>query len=446
MFPTIRNTFAKFNHLLTHVGYYTFILLLIGVVIAGIVFIKSHSVAQFLSDPILLFYAFFITVFQLSRLVSALFYKRSYEAAVNPPGVTLPSKREYEPTISFVIPAMNEEAAISNTLKKCFAAEYPKHKVEVIVINDGSTDNTIGEILKMKQKHPELVVIDWKENRGKRHGMAEGFRRATGEIVIQLDSDSFIEPASLRTLVIPFRNPEIGAVCAHADPENADDNFMTRMQAAYYFMSFRILKAAESTYHTVFCASGCSSAYRKNIVLPVLDGWLNESFLGKPVTWGDDRALTNLVLKQGSKTIYSDVAQAFTIVPDTFRKFLKQQIRWKKGWFVNSIFAGKFIFKRDPFVALAYFYPLTFVTLITPVMATRAFVYTPIFKDSLPSFFYIFGVLLIASLIVLFYRWVSRTNKYWPYLFAWALINMVILSFLLFYALATIQNRKWSTR
>jgi hypothetical protein len=123
--------------------------------------------------------------------------------------------------------------------------------------------------------------------------MAEGFRRARGEIIIQLDSDSYIVPGTFRKIIEPFRNSRVGAVCAHADPANPDENTLTRMQAAYYFFSFRLLKAAESTFLRVFCCSGCSSAYRRDIVLPILDQWLGEKFLGLPTTWGDDRALTN---------------------------------------------------------------------------------------------------------------------------------------------------------
>lgn len=423
-----------------------FLLLLTGIVIIGIVFVKAETSTQFLTDPLLIFYTFFVTTFQLARLLSATFYKSSYRLAVDPPGANLIPAQEYEPTVSFVIPCKNEEKAIANTITKCFEAEYPAHKIEVIVINDGSTDETLSEILRMKQQFPDLVVVDWKVNRGKRHGMAEGFKRAQGEIVIQLDSDSYIEPKTLRTMILPFRNPEIGAVCAHADPDNANQNLMTRMQAAYYFMSFRILKAAESTYHTVFCCSGCSSAYRKSAVLPILDTWLNEKFLGLPVTWGDDRGLTNWVLKEGYRAIYSDEAQAYTIVPDTLQQFIKQQVRWKKGWFVNSIFASKFVIKREPFVAFTYFFPLMLVTFATPIMATRALVYTPLVEGSAPSIYYMIGVVLIATLMVIYYRWVAPHNKYWPYLFLWSVINMVVLSFLLFYALFTIQNRKWSTR
>jgi hyaluronan synthase len=287
--------------------------------------------------------------------------------------------------------------------------------------------------------------VNWDVNRGKRHGMAEGFRRATGEVIIQLDSDSYIEPYSLRELVRPFQNSAIGAVCAHADPANANHNFLTRMQAAYYFMSFRILKSAESTFLTVFCCSGCSSAYRKEVVLPILDVWLNERFLGRPVTWGDDRALTNWVLRRGFRTIYTDRAQAYTICPQSLRQLLKQQIRWKKGWFVNSVFFVPFVLRRHPFVALTYFIPLIFLTIATPFMAAKALVYQPLVEGVTPVY-YVLGVFMIALLMTLYYRHVRRGNAYWTYMFVWSAINMVVLSFILFYALFTIQNRKWGTR
>lgn len=416
-------------------------LALIGIFL--IVMVKSKSHIDLTPRSPLFIYTIAVTTFQLSRLIGAILYKRSKSA------FTFKAKRgtnnSYEPSISFVIPCKDEEAAIGNTVEKCFLADYPKNKIEVIVINDGSTDGTSEVLKKLKKKYAKLVVVNWQVNKGKRYGMAEGFCKAKGEIIVQLDSDSYIDPSTFRNLILPFKNTEIGAVCAHADPENAETNWLTKMQAAYYFMSFRILKAAESSFMTVFCCSGCSSAYRRSVVMPILDTWLNEKFLDLPVTWGDDRALTNWVLKSNFKTIYTDDVQAYTICPDTFKKFLKQQIRWKKGWFVNSLFASKFIFKRDPFVAVTYFYPLVLITLITPFMATRALIYNPIFRGILP-FYYVAGVLLVAFVVTLYYRFVARDNKYWPYIFVWSGINMVFLSFVLFYSLATIQNRKWGTR
>jgi hyaluronan synthase len=384
-----------------------------------------------------------VTLFQLSRLVTSLMYRSSYHAAMTEEAV---QQTEGLPKISFVIPCMNEESEIQNTIKTCYAAEYPRHLLEVIVINDASTDDSQLRIFEMKDQHPDLQIVDWSENRGKRHGMAEGFRRATGEIVIQLDSDSRIEPRDVPRLVELFKNPKIGAVSFHTDPANADENLMTKLQAAYYFLSFRILKAAESTFRIVFCCSGCASAYRRSVVVPFLNEWLTEKFLGKPVTWGDDRALTNRVIKAGYETMYSDRVRAYTIVPNTMRQFLKQQIRWKKGWFVNSIFAARFIVKRDPFVAFTYFFPLILVTLLAPFMAARAFLYTPIVHGPSSTLFYVFGVLAIAGLITIVYRFYSRENPYWPYVLVWAIFNMFVLSYLLIIALLTIQNRGWGTR
>lgn len=417
-----------------------FLLSMAVVALALIIVTKSKTASLYQSDPFIFAYAIFITLFQLSRVIAAFLYNYSNKAT------SAEANEHYEPAVSFVIPCKNEETSIGKTITKCFASHYPVHKLEVIIINDGSTDNTKSILAEYKKIYGKrLIAINWKVNRGKRHGMAAGFRRAKGEIIVQLDSDSYIEPETFRNLITPFSNPRIGAICAHADPENADVNILTRMQSAYYFISFRILKAAESAFGAVFCCSGCSSAYRKDIVMPILSEWLKEKFLGLLVTWGDDRALTNRVLRAGFLTIYTDQVKAFTIVPEKLEIFLKQQVRWKKGWFVNSIFASKFIYRKEPFVAFTYFFPLILVTLLTPFMAVRALIINPIVRDVSP-FYYILGVLLIATIMTIYYRYLDKKNKYWPYVFVWSGLNMVVLSFILFYALATIQNRKWGTR
>jgi hyaluronan synthase len=424
-------------------------ILLFAIVALGVtlLYLKSNTIELFSENAFLAVYSFFVTLFVVSRLVSATQYRRSYQslfpADAHP--ITHAHTQTYEPNITVVIPCKNEEGAIAHTIQKTFEADYPAYKLEVIVINDGSTDNTLDEIIRMKESFPALTVVDWKENKGKRQGMAEGFRRARGEIVIQLDSDSYIEPGDIRALIAPFQNPDVAAVCAHAEPSNADVNLLTKMQAAYYFMSFRILKAAESTYHTVFCCSGCSSAYRRNAVMPIMEEWLNERFLGLPATWGDDRALTSWVLKQGYKAVYTDEAKAYTIVPEKFRQFTKQQIRWKKSFLVNSVFLSKFIFKRDAFVGFFYFVPLTVVTFLTPIMAFWSLWWSPIVHQSIPLH-YLIGLGMICSLMAVYYQLLAPKNNHWPYLFLWYGLSAGMLSFLLFYALATIQNRAWGTR
>lgn len=417
--------------------YFTFIGLLI---LFLVIVIKAKTAPDFEIHPILFAFTILITTFQLSRLGAAMFFDLSHR---------LHQKKHqhinYEPFVSFVVPCKNEEKDIRNTIEKCYEIHYPNEKFEVIVINDGSTDNTIGVLNSMKGNYPDLTIVDWKINKGKRHGMAEGFRLAKGEIVVQLDSDSFIEPSTFRELIEPFKNPKVGAVCAHADPANADKNVITKMQAAYYYMSFRILKAAESVFEWVFCCSGCSSAYRKSVVMPVMDQWLKEKFLGDEVNYGDDRALTSWVLKQGFKTVYTDRVKAYTIVPENFKQLMKQQLRWKKSWIINGIFTSRFIFTKDPFIGVFYFLPLLVISFITPFIVLSGLVIFPLVNSVWPIY-YLIGIFLVTTLFLLYYRYTSPNNKYWAYLYLWQILSIFVLSFVMFYAAIKIKDRGWGTR
>ena len=93
------------------------------------------------------------------------------------------------------------------------------------------------------------------------------------------------------------------------------------MQAVRYFVAFRVCKAAESIFGAVTCCSGCFSAYRREAIAPVLERWENQRFLGRPATYGDDRSLTNFVLRKW-KVTYDELARSRTIVPAHFRAVL----------------------------------------------------------------------------------------------------------------------------
>lgn len=414
-----------------------------ALVLFFILLLKSKTTVDFNVEPYFFVYAIFVTTFELSRIVSAMLYKNSFKRLLADNGTF--KGEEYEPTVAFVIPCKNEEEDIIETIWQCYNVDYPIEKVEVIVINDGSTDSTVEVLKKLRKIYPDLRVFDWPKNQGKRWGMAAGFTASNSEIIIQLDSDSYIEPTSLRDLLAPFRNPNVAAVCANGEPKNSDSNIITRMQAAYYFMSFKILKAAESSYDTVFCCSGCCSAYRKDAVMPVLFQWLGEKFLGKTVTWGDDRALTSWLLKSGWKTVYADKARAYTVVPDTWKKLLTQQLRWKKSWIVNFFITSRFIIKKQPFITFFYYFPLVLISLLAPIMTFRALIYAPIVHGIMPIYHFL-GVMLLTTLFAVYYRYLDRTNKYWPYLFLWSIFTFFVLSFMIAWAAVRIQDRGWGTR
>jgi hyaluronan synthase len=424
-----------------------------GIIAAGgalmflIVLLKSKTTEDFQVEPYFFSYAIFVTTFLLSRVVTAMFYGSAMRtlAQGNARAAAQQSEKPYQPTVAFVIPCKNEERDIGESIIQCFKVKYPTDKVEVIVVNDGSTDRTMLILRELQKYYPNLTVIDWPENQGKRWGMAAGFHVTEAEIIVQLDSDSEVDPETFPELIAPFRNPQVSAVCAHGIPKNADKNILTKMQTAYYFMSFRILKAAESSFDTVFCCSGCCSAYRRSAVMPVLFGWLDERFLGLPVTWGDDRALTSRLLEAGWKTIYASEARAFTIVPDNLRTLLKQQLRWKKSWIINAIFTSRFIYRQQAFVSLFYYFPLIIISFLTPIMTFRALFYMPATNGILP-FYHIAGVLLLTAIMAIYCKYLDPKNRYIPYLFLWSVLNLFILSFVIVWAAIRIQDRGWGTR
>ena len=406
---------------------------LISIIFLSIMLIKGYTSNGW---SLVYFWTIFVTTFMSSRVIGSIFYK-------------IPSEKDesYNPLITFIIPSKNEEKAIYHTISSCFAVNYPKKKIEVIAINDGSTDNTLNEMNRAKKdfNNFNLKIINWKINKGKREGMIYGFRKAKGEIIIQLDSDSYPDPEGIRYLISPFKDKKIYGVVGHTLPSNPDTNILTKIQYAYYFMSFRALKSTESMFDVVFCCSGCYSGYRKNYVVPHLDKWSQEKFFGKKYSYGDDRSLTNLGLKLGYKTVYSSEAKAFTVVPEKFKQLYNQQKRWKKGWFINSMKASRWIYKRDGFVSLTYFFPLIFLTLLTPIIAIKSLIINPIFYGISPIF-YIMGILLISTLCYVHFLIYSPVKKYGKYMFLWSILNMTVLSFILIPALLDLNNTKWVTR
>ena len=234
------------------------------------------------------------------------------------------------------MPAFNEEAAIANSVRSLLAVDYPEELLELVVVNDGSTDGTSAEIASVAAAEPRVRVIDFPENRGKRAAMAAGIRATSAEVVAFVDSDSELDPKAVHNLVQGFADERVGAIAGHADVLNSRESWIARMQAVRYFVAFRVCKAAESVFGAVTCCSGCFSAYRRSAILPWLDHWENQTFLGQPATYGDDRSLTNYVLRDWSVTLRV-AAISRTIVPAHFRLFLRQQLRWKRSWTRESL-------------------------------------------------------------------------------------------------------------
>lgn len=382
-------------------------------------------------------YSVAVSFYILSRFALAYIYRPQNEVF----------DTRYVPTISFGVPSKNEGDAIRETILRIAQSDYPKEKFNIIAVNDGSDDNTLSEMMLAKQDAGrmgiEVIVVDWENNKGKREGMAECIRRSVNDIIVFIDSDSFVEKNTARELVKYFIHPEVAAVAGHAFVTNANTNFLTKMQDVRYYVAFKAYKSAEALFGCVTCCSGCCSAYRRSFLLEVLDPWLRQSFLGVTCTYGDDRSLTNFLLRKGYKTMFAPDAIAYTAVPDTFRKFMRQQLRWKKSWVRESLLAGKFIWKRNPIVSVS-FYLSVILPILAPVVVFRALIWYPTVTGLLP-WFYIFGLALMALAYGLYY-YIYVGDRKWIYGVFFAAFYTIVLIWQLPWAILNLRDSRWGTR
>lgn len=400
-----------------------------------VIVIKIASLEQ-INNLFFYSYSLLISVYLLSRFIFAYLHN---------PDKTKPSN--YEPTVAFAIPSKNEEANIRETIIRIAKSDYPKNKFEIIAVNDGSSDRTLIEMLKAKKiakrMGVKVKVFDWKKNHGKREGMAKCIKNTHKEVVIFIDSDSFVKKNTARELVKYFQDSKVAAVAGQAYVANPNDNFLTKMQSARYYISFRAFKSAESLFGTVTCCSGCCAAYRKSYLDEVVDDWLNQKFLGVKCTYGDDRSLTNALLAKGYDTLFTPDAVAYTFVPNNLKQFLKQQLRWKKSWTRESFNAAKFIWKRNPIASISFY--LGFILpFIAPIVALRAFIWYPFTTGFFP-FYYVSGLLMMAIIYGVYYRiYTKDKNWFWGAIFT--IFYTLVLMWQLPYAILTLKDSRWGTR
>ena len=414
--------------------------LLLFFITALIILMRAKSITYFKFNKWLYLYSIMAAFCLLSRYTFAIFYKE------------VPIDMEFTPGVSIIIPCFNEETWISKTILGCINQDYPIDRLEVIIVDDCSTDKSAEKIkdtvhllhkkgVNYKAKE-RLKYILMERNGGKREARSRGILRAKHDLIVFVDSDSFLNPFAIRNLVQPFKDPKMGGVSGRTDVANTYTNKLTKIQSVRYYIAFRVMKAAESIFDAVTCLSGPLSCYRKDIILENMDPWLNQQFLKHRATFGDDRSMTNFVLKN-YRTSYQDSAICHTIVPNNHKTFLKQQIRWKRSWLRESLIASRFIWKKEPFAALA-FYTGTIIPIFAPIIVIYNLLYVPIVYGMFPLTFLI-GLLLMAMLMSGAQLFLRRSTT-WIFGFLFCIYYEAILLWQMPFAWVTFWKSTWGTR
>jgi hyaluronan synthase len=409
--------------------------LYLAAVVAGIILYKAVFIEIVVQNPWFGVYSVVVCVFILSRFGFSLFYRSAFER----------SDGTLEPNVAVVMPAFNEEDAIGDSIRALLTVDYPVEKLELVVVNDGSTDGTLARIRSVADGEPRVQVIDFPENRGKRAAMAAAIRKTEAEIIAVVDSDSVLEREALRVIVQGFADERVGAIAGHAEVKNMRESLITRMQAVRYFVAFRVCKAAESIFGAVTCCSGCFSAYRRAAIMPFLEDWEHQHFLGRPATYGDDRSLTNYVLRNW-KVRYESRALSHTIVPAHFRVFLRQQLRWKRSWTRESLIVSRFIWRKHPLASLWAYLGIV-LPLVSPVVACRALFWLPLAVGMGAPIIYMIGIYAMAMVYGLYYGLQhGRYDTLWVFGVLFVFFYLAFLLWQTYYAVLTSRNPSWGTR
>jgi cellulose synthase/poly-beta-1,6-N-acetylglucosamine synthase-like glycosyltransferase len=230
-------------------------------------------------------------------------------------------------SVSVVVPSYREDPVI---LDRCLATWLAEGPDEVIVVPDLGDTEVIALLRRRAAQDGRLVVVPFAHT-GKRSALGAGIRQATREILVLSDSDTQWEAGLLGAVLAPFADPKVGGVGTR---QNA---YLPRTSAwrrvADWMIDVRYLDyvRAQSRAGAVACLSGRTVAYRRAVVVPVLEHLEDEFFLGRRCVAGDDGRLTWLVLGSGYKTVYQSTARALSMFPDTGRAFLKQRLRWSRN-------------------------------------------------------------------------------------------------------------------
>jgi cellulose synthase/poly-beta-1,6-N-acetylglucosamine synthase-like glycosyltransferase/spore germination protein YaaH/peptidoglycan/xylan/chitin deacetylase (PgdA/CDA1 family) len=223
------------------------------------------------------------------------------------------------PGVTVLIPAYNEEGVILQTVTSVLASDYPA--MHVIVVNDGSTDDTRMLLDSHFSDEPRVRLIH-QANRGKAAALNNAMSYATTEMVVTIDADTEIEPDAIRHLMRHFSDPQTGAVAGNVKVGNRS-RWLTRWQALEYITSQNMEKRAFDLLNCITVVPGALGAWRKEAIAAA--GGITAD------TVAEDADLTVAIRRLGWRISYEERAMAWTEAPDTAGALIRQRFRWTFG-------------------------------------------------------------------------------------------------------------------
>ena len=272
-------------------------------------------------------YLFYIIATMYVSLLGLIVYFRIRKEFFEDPGA------EFNKGLSVIIPAYNEEKTIGATIQAVLGNGYPMDKLEIIVVNDGSTDNTADVVKTYKN-----VVLFNKLNSGKADSVNKAIQKSKHEFVAIIDADSYPIKDSLKEIMKYFADEKVGAVTGACMVKNKN-NLLEKCQAMEYVLIAWTRKTLDAL-HSVFVTPGSLSAYRKKALEDIGGGF------DKNIMTEDIEIAWNL-LRHKWKTRMATRAKVFTSAPSKVKPWYNQRIRWNVGGFQTLVKHWDALGKKD---------------------------------------------------------------------------------------------------
>ncbi|MFC5200756.1 MULTISPECIES: glycosyltransferase [Streptomyces] len=218
--------------------------------------------------------------------------------------------------VSVLVPAYNEAKCIENTVRSLMASEHP---VEVVVVDDGSSDGTARIVEELRL--PNVRVVR-QLNAGKPAALNRGVANARHDIVVMMDGDTVFEPATVGELVQPFADPSVGAVAGNAKVGNRD-SLIGAWQHIEYVMGFNLDRRMYDILRCMPTIPGAVGAFRRSALDRV--GGMSDD------TLAEDTDITMALHRDGWRVVYAEKARAWTEAPESVQQLWSQRYRWSYG-------------------------------------------------------------------------------------------------------------------
>jgi cellulose synthase/poly-beta-1,6-N-acetylglucosamine synthase-like glycosyltransferase len=263
--------------------------------------------------------------------------------------------KSFFPKVSILIPAYNEEKTISKTISSILDLDYPKEKIQIIVINDSSTDKTAEVVRHFKKVN---LIYNKHQGVGKASALNKGLKYVTGEFIAVVDADSEVDKESLKKLIVCFDDEKVGAVISSIKIKNLKNTYHHIQRLEYILATF--LRKLMSKIDTLHITPGVLSVYRTKLIKEL--GNFDENNITEDLEIALRLRANNYSVKMSHDSI------TYTNVPSNFKSLWNQRIRWFRGFiYNNNKYRNMFMNKKYGLMGKFQF-PLNIISFFTIIL------------------------------------------------------------------------------